>query len=307
MRDMNDTDTKSSLVTGATGFIGSHLTRSLVQDGWRVTALIRTPTLKQPGFIAPTSVDVAEYDGSQSSVNSAIATAAPSIVFHLASVTPAQTGLDHIETMINANILFGTQLLEAMNLNGCKCLVNTGTFSQHFDGAPYNPSNLYAATKQAFEAIIEYYRQAASLSCMTLKLCDTYGPADPRPKILTFLLRQLKSNEPLATSPGDQKLDLVHVNDVCSAYLKAAELLRRQPSALDRSYSVASGRLLSLKQIVSLVEQLAGRHLKINWGGRSYRPREVMTPWIGPSLPGWQPEISLEAGLKQLIQTALEE
>lgn len=298
---MVSSDTKAALLTGATGYLGGHLCRALQRNGWRVTALVRAETLNRGGFASLGSAELTPYDGKASSVNLAVEKATPRIVFHLASVTPAHTGPDQVEPMIEANILFGTQLLEAMRRTECTRFVNTGTFSQHYQGASYNPANLYAATKQAFEAIIEYYRQADHLSCITLNLCDTYGPNDPRPKILTYLLRQLKSDEPLAMSPGEQKMDLIHVDDVCSAYLRAAQLLSDNYPALEPVYYVASGRLLILRQIVSLFEQLAGRPLNIHWGGRPYRPREVMTPWTGGRLPGWKPQVSLEAGLKQLI------
>jgi nucleoside-diphosphate-sugar epimerase len=293
------------LVTGATGFVGSHLSQALLRSGWQVTALVRTETVSKPGFRMPAGVDIAACDGSASSILAAVMKARSSIVFHLASMIYAQHSLEELQSLINSNLLFGTQLLEAMAVSGCKYFINTGSYLQHYQGVAYNPSTLYAATKQAFEAIMEYYKEGCGLSAVTLRLFDTYGPRDNRPKILNYLAQQLTSNQPLPMSPGGQMMDLLHVDDVCSAYLHTARLLMGQNTLIDSNYSVASGQLRSLRSIVELFEHLAGRSLAIEWGGLPYRPREVMVPWIAARLPGWQSKITLEVGLKQLIDEHL--
>ena len=293
------------LVTGATGYIGSHLSQALLRSGWQVTALVRKETVSKPGFHMPAGVDIAACDGSTSSILAAVKKARPSIVFHLASMIYAQNRLEELQPLINSNLLFGTQLLEAMAVSGCQYFINTGSYLQHYQGVAYNPSTLYAATKQAFEAILEYYKEGCGLSAVTLCLFDTYGPRDSRPKILNYLAQQLTSNQPLPMSPGGQMMDLLHVDDVCSAYLHTARLLMGQNTPVESNYSVASGQLRSLRSIVELFEHLAGRSLAIEWGGLPYRPREVMIPWIAARLPGWQPEITLEVGLRQLIDEHL--
>ncbi len=299
---MTDMHQRSALVTGATGFVGTHLTNALLKANWRVKALRRAETMLEPESSVPDGAEVAIYDGSGSSIVEALEDSPNYVVFHLASMISVHHSLDRLESLVKANVLMGTQILEAMTLTGCRSFINTGTFWQNADGPGYNPTTLYAATKQAFESVIEYYRQSAGLSCVTLKLYDTYGPADPRPKLLKLLIRQLKCQEPLAMSPGEQKIDLIHIDDVCSAYLAAAELLVEAPQTLTPSYSIATGTLHSLREIVSILENLTGESLKINWNGKPYRPGEVMTPWIGPRVPGWEPKIALREGLLQLLR-----
>ena len=127
------------------------------------------------------------------------------------------------------------------------------------------------------------------MKVIALKLFDTYGPNDPRPKLFRLLKTVSERQEPLAMSPGEQLIDLVYIDDVVKAYLIAAERLQAGLAYDHESYAVSSGRPISLKELVRTYEQVTGKKLPIQWGGRPYRPREVMVPWNrGEKLPGWE-------------------
>ena len=290
-----------ALVTGATGFIGSHLTRRLVQDGWQVHIVSRAGS-HLPNVLEFSEVTNHVHDGSTESMVDLVRNAKPDVVFHLASLFLSGHGPKDVAGLIQSNVLFSTQLLEAMSETGVIGLVNTGTSWQHYENRGYSPVNLYAATKQAFEAILQYYIEARSMKAITLKLFDTYGPNDPRPKLLHLLEKVARSNEPLAMSPGEQLIDLVHVDDVISAYLIAAQRLLSSQVNKYESYAVSSGRPLPLKDLVGIYEEMVGSTLPIRWGERPYRKREVMETWNrGNLMPGWQPAVSLKDGLSQLM------
>lgn len=72
---------------------------------------------------------------------------------------------------------------------------------------------------------MQYYIEASGLRVITLKLFDTYGPDDPRPKLMNLIQRMAMDNQPLAMSPGEQQIDLVHVEDVVRAFMVASERL----------------------------------------------------------------------------------
>jgi nucleoside-diphosphate-sugar epimerase len=133
------------------------------------------------------SITVHEFDGASSTMDEIVKRSNPDVVFHLASLFLSQHRPENVEPLIQSNLLFSTQLVEAMVNNGCKLLVNTGTSWQHFEDAHYSPVNLYAATKQAFEVILDYYVEAKGLALISLALFDTYGPGDPRPKLFSLL------------------------------------------------------------------------------------------------------------------------
>jgi nucleoside-diphosphate-sugar epimerase len=233
----------------------------------------------------------------------AVVSSVPDVTFHLASLFLAQHKPDDVETLIRSNLLFGTQLLEAMASRGRTLLVNTGTAWQHFNNRSYSPVALYAATKQAFEAIIRYYVEAKEFRVITLKLFDTYGPEDPRPKLLSGLRKAALNNKPLSMSPGRQCIDLVHIDDVVNAFIIAGNRLISGVGASEESYAISSGVALSLRELVAIFQQQINANFLVEWGALPYRPREVMKPWrFGKHLPGWQAKVALEEGLKSLGQ-----
>lgn len=293
---------KKALVTGATGFIGSRLVRGLLRDGWQVDALVRpTSTLVRLSGVDK-EIGLLLFDGKTTTMLELVVNSSPDVVFHAASLFVSEHQPEQIESLIRSNVLLGTQLLEAMAKAGCKYLVNTSTSWEHYENKDYSPVNLYAATKRAFQDILQFYVEANGIRAITLKLFDTYGPDDPRPKLINLLLQAAATGEPLSLSPGEQKLNLVHVDDVVAAYSIAAQRLLEGRVHGHEVYGVGGGRPISLRQLVTLVEQVSGKKLNIKWGGRPYRKREVMEPASTyPLLPGWVPRWSLEAGLKSCI------
>jgi len=288
-----------ALVTGGTGFIGSHLVDHLQTAGWTVHMLARTNA--EHIFPSSAGVQLHPYRGGTAEVTDAMERSRPDVVFHLASLFLAQHTPRQIVPLIESNITLGTQLLEAMSAVGVTSLVNAGTSWQHFHCEGYRPVNLYAATKQAFEDILAYYADAGDIRAVTLSLFDSYGPGDTRKKLLRTLRDSLKTDKELHMSPGDQVIDLVHVDDICEAFLHAARLLRDPKHPPLASYAISGGQRMTLRQIVATLEQAAGRTVRVNWGARAYRPREVMHLWDGPPMPGWQPRITLAEGLKALL------
>ncbi len=290
-----------ALVTGGTGFIGSNLIKKLISTGWGVHAIVRQNSDLKALAECIENITLHEADGSTDSLIKILAKSKPIVVFHLASLFLSGHVPKDIVPLIQSNVMFSTQLLEAMNENGIKNLVNTGTSWQHYESQEYSPVNLYAATKQAFEAILQYYIEAKSFKVITLKLFDTYGPEDPRPKLFHLLKKLSKTQEPLAMSPGEQLIDIVHVDDVINAYMIAAERLLTDQVTNHDSYAVSSGDPISLKELVSIYEKETNIKLPIQWGGRPYRDREVMKTWSwGEIMPGWKPEVTLGAGIKQM-------
>ncbi|MDU0459973.1 MAG: NAD(P)-dependent oxidoreductase [Geobacteraceae bacterium] len=292
------------LVTGATGFVGSHLVRRLLADGWKVHLIVRAGSPLKLVADLETRLTVHRYHGTAEDLSAIVRQAAPDLVFHLASLFLAQHRPEDIEPLICSNVLFPVQLLEAMTANGCHRLVNAGTSWQHYRNSGYSPVNLYAASKQAFEVLMQYYLETTPLQAVTLKLFDTYGPGDPRPKLIKLLGTVARQSAPLAMSPGEQLIDLVHIDDVVEAFVLAGERLLDSLVEGHENFPVSSGRPLSLRELVAIYEKILGKKLPLEWGGRPYRPREVMVPWNdGRPLPGWRPRVGLEQGLAGIIES----
>ena len=292
-------ENKNILITGATGFIGYNLAKYLARTNAvycivrklsNLDKLINIPNIK---FIYFDS-DISKFTNSLSAVNF-------DLVYHLASLFIAEHQSENISDLIDSNIKFPTQLLDALHLTQAKVrVINTGTAWQNYHNSSYNPTCLYAATKQAFEDIIKFYHEAKELSCITLRLYDTYGQNDERKKLF-WLLEQLRdSGKDLDMSAGEQKLNIVHIEDVISAFEIAGEMLLFD-DRVNAVFGVYSEEEYSLQRIVRLFEEVNNCCLNIHWGKKEYRKRELMQPkYLYPCLPNWSAKIKLNDGLKRL-------
>lgn len=290
---------KRILLTGVSGFIGHHLAGELIRTGHEVSVVVRHGSNQER---IPAGAVVHEHDGSTAGMISILSAARPELVFHLASCFLARHKPEDIDRLVDSNLRFGLQLLEAMAQTGCRRLINTGTGWQHFEGRMDDPVCLYAATKSAFECLVDYYVSVEGFAVTTLKLHDTYGPEDTRGKLITLLISAARSGDPLDLSPGEQKIDLTHIDDVVSAFICCKRQFEEGQLAGKRSFVVSSGNPISIRELVGVIESTTGRKIQANWGARPYRDREVMMPWNKESLPpNWEPNVILKDGVSKLF------
>lgn len=278
--------TSTALLTGVTGFIGGKLAARLIAQGGSVHAIVRDSS-----DIAdvPAQVTTHRYGGDLPALTAIFETVRPDVVFHLASLYLAEHKPEQVDALVASNILFPAQLAEAMTATGCLRLVNTGTAWQHYGTDGYNPVNLYAATKQACVDILRFHHEARGLSVVTLELFDTYGAGDKRRKLVQLLVDAASSGEPLSMSPGEQVVDMTHVDDVVEAFILAAALLSSADAPLARTYRL-SGERMSVRALVDVVAGALGRPIAATFGALPYRKREVMMPVVAGDddrLPGW--------------------
>lgn len=284
------------LVTGATGFVGKNLIRVLEREH-EIHILVRPESHWQSLGVQ----HVVEFSGDIILLSNYMQQNEIEGVVHLASLYIAEHKPEQIEDIVLSNIYLGTALLEACKLSGIKWFLNTGTIWQNYNveerSDVYNPVNLYAASKQAFITMAKYYCETSDVKFCTLKLCDTYGSNDTRRKIFALFRQISESGETLYMSPGEQKLDIIHIDDVVSGFFKMIDLISSD-SNINEEYVLTSGSHIPLKQLADRFSSITGLPLNIKWGGRPYRQREVMTPYIGTPVPGWQCRVSLEEGIK---------
>lgn len=266
------------VVTGASGFIGKHLCKRLLVEGVDFVCLIRPKSPRS--FFDESQIPVIQIEEGGPSLPDLFRREKAVGVVHLASHFVAEHQERDVDSLVLSNVLFGTQVLDASVKAGIKWFLNTGTFWQHYNGSVYDPVNLYAATKQALEDIGRYYANAHGLRLCTLKLCDTYGPNDTRNKIFNLWEKIAKSGERLDMSPGNQMIDIVHVDRVVDSYVKLIKALQTDNLLQENcdSYYVSSNRKITLRALAQEYERTNQVKLNINWGGRDYRSREVMEP-----------------------------
>lgn len=289
-----------AIITGATGYIGSNLLRYLLSKNWELH-IIAQPEFGYDNISdIKQEINIIEYDKNINSLISFFQKVNPDVVFHLAASVIVNYKPEDVATLIQSNIGFGTEVLEAMKHSDSRIFITTGTYWQNYNSYEFNPVDLYAATKEAFEKIVKYYTEVHDFQAISLRLFDIYGENDHRPKLLNRLCEIAKNGSSLNISPGAQLLDLVHISDVCTAFLKAYELLSNNPNLKNEIFGVYTGRRVSLKSLINMFETELNTQLNVNFGGRPYKNREVMNPCeIYKKLPNWNAIIKLEDGLKR--------
>ncbi len=287
------------LITGATGFLGSHLATHMHSQGHLVGCLRRS------GSTLPSSLEGFPNwtaDDSGKGFSEALNEFRPDVVVHLAALYVAEHRTEDIAPLIRANIEYGIHLLEAMREAKCTAMVYAGTSWQHYRGEAYCPANLYAATKQAFSTVADFYRDAAGLRLLELHLYDSYGDGDSRTRLLNLLQTSSLSGTLVSMSNGEQRLHLLHVDDLTGGLEVACSLVRGLESGTQRIYRLPAQKTVSLRELVDTFNAVdPANPARVEWGVRPYRVREVFLPWEDAEvMPGWRTSVSLAEGLYRL-------
>ena len=263
------------IMTGATGYIGKKLLKKLKIAGHRVYAVVR-----ESSDIKGISDDIEEviYGTPYLELYEKIRQMQPHLFISIAGYYRGQHIPEDIAKFYESNVLLPTYLTDAVVRANCRYIVHTASTQQNYGGSAFDPVNLYAASKQAFENVLQYYASVNGVTVMVLQIFDTYGADDVRNKIFNRV-RQLPEGGTLEMSPGEQKLYLCYIDDVVNA-VRGEEAVR-------------------LKVFIEKYIQYTNRDLHLLWGKREYMAKEIMDPTgYGVVLPEWSPKISYEEGIE---------
>lgn len=262
------------MVTGATGFVGTHLVPRLLETGYEVGILARASS--DTGRI-PNADSVQVFrEESYSDIVHAFSVFRPESVIHLATLYVNNHTPDDIPVLIGSNLLYGTHVLEAMQACNVGKFLNFGTRWQHLKGSLDIPANLYASTKNAFQEILAYYCYQYGISYTTLELCDTFGKHDPRKKIVELMVQACSTKSELALSPGEQVLDLLCIDDLVEYVTEGLE----SDAFFHNDVTALSGEEIRLKDLGVMIERIFRISGFLVWGAKPYRNNEVMSPPI---------------------------
>jgi len=290
------------LVTGATGFIGQNLVKFLIDKNYEVHCIVRS---KSNISKINNKVKIFKYDENIDSLIIYLKEEKFNGVIHLASLFLTTHKGNDISNLISSNIKFGTELLEACINSNVQWFINTGTFWQNYKNEKYNPINLYAATKEAFQDIAKYYTETSNLTFTTIKLNDTFGPNDTRNKIFNLWLNALKTKEEIAMSKGEQIIDISFIDDIVEAYYVLINHLssENKDKFRNKTFAIKSDTRVTLKELSKIFEKVVNCKLNIIWGKKEYREREIMEPWNkGEAIPEFKAKYSLEKAIKKTLE-----
>lgn len=298
---------KSVLLTGATGFLGSHLLDALLLEGHRVVILKRsTSNMWRIGHL---SEQVKSYNVDQIDLEEIFQLHQIDYILHLATYYKKAHLPSDIDSMFDTNVTFPAKLLDLATTYKLKGFINAGTFFE------YDPSilpisetnsiktfNLYAKSKLAFEQILKNYTDEGKIKASTLKIFSPYGPKDDVNKLVPFIVSKAIKNEPFSLSEGFQKLDFIYAGDIAQAFLKT--LSRINTFSSYESFNIGSGNTHSIREVVSILEELMAVTLQKTWGPPSTvdNPVVIASRIKAKEQLDWEPKISFRSGLQETIK-----
>lgn len=290
------------LITGSTGFLGKHLVPKLIEAGCNVLELTRDADKSEKLFGTTTGKYVVTDD--QNALTKVLNEFEPEITIHLASYLTSSDSYSDMKKLLDSNLLYMMRLMDALKISGLKFFINTGTFAEYFKGDEnIDPAYLYAATKSASRYFADYYSKAYGFKAATVIPYTIYGGNDSQKKIIDYIYESTTVPEPVDMSPGGQVLDFIHVNDVVNFYL---DLINNYQTVPDKSvFKLGTGVGHTIKQLAEIVAKKSGTPCNINWGGKSYRPTDVMYAVADTSIQkelfNWEAKVTLEKGVEAFI------
>ncbi len=302
-----------AVVTGASGFIGSHLVDGLLAAGYRVKALGRN----LPGLIGVEAqsnpnlslfpVALADRLALQEALEGA------QVVFHLASGSLPQSSNRDPQADVHVNLLGSLNLLEAARLNGVKRLIMVSSGGTVYgvpqavpisEAHPTDPICSYGITKLAIEKYVALYRLLHGLDGLVLRVANPFGPRqrlDAAQGVVPVFLGKALRHEPLQIwGDGSTVRDFLDVSDVVEALLAAAKYQGDQCL-----FNIGSGQGLSLNQLIALLEAQLDRSLEVEYlpSRGCDVPTNVLCIDRAKEALSWTPKISVEEGLKRLCDS----
>ena len=298
------------LITGAGGFIGSHLARRLVGEDAQVQIILKKdePTWRLDDILD--RLDVSETDISDlPSLQSILSPFNPQVIFHLAALVDVSRSWDLIVPMINTNLLGTVNLLTALKRSQVEIFVNTSSSEEYGDApAPCSedqresPLSPYSFSKLSGTHLCQMAVQAFDLPVTTLRLFPTYGPFQESKMFIPSAIRTLLAGKEFSMSPGEQIREFTYVDDVVEAYLKVAVC----PEARGEVINVGSGIPYRIRDVVDIIQKCVEDRGTVKVGALPYRKGEGMECFCDnlklKRLTGWFPRVSLEEGLRLTVE-----
>jgi len=311
---------KTVLVTGADGFIGSHLTERLSHSGAKVTALTLYNSFDQSGWLDDISPDLkADVTIIRGDIRDPHqmndVCKGQEIVFHLASLIAIPFSYEAPGNYIDTNVQGTLNIMMSARAAGCQRIIHTSTsevygtaqFTPITEDHPLQAQSPYSASKIGADMIAQSHFLSFGLPVITLRPFNTYGPRQSERAVISATIRQALDERCQSIRLGDlsPKRDFNFVQDTVSAFIHTASA---DQSHHGQVFNAGSGRMVSIQDVVYSIKQITGCNKEIVQEPSRIRPQnsEVMTLMADSSklhdATGWTPKVTLEQGLSETVK-----
>lgn len=312
---MSDLAGVRALVTGADGFIGSHLAERLVRDGAEVRALCHYNSFGSVGWLDDLPRE--ELDAIETVLGDIRdaelvrnAVRGQEVVFHLAALIAIPYSYQAVRSYVDTNVTGTVNVLEAVRAGDVRQMIHTSTSEVYGtpeslpirETHPLQGQSPYAASKIAADKMAEAYALSFDTPVVTLRPFNTYGPRQSARAVIPTLLGQLLAGvEEVHLGSLDPRRDFTFVEDSVDGFVRMATADVTPGEMLQ----LGTGRAISIGELVELCREVTGNHARVLVDPERIRPgrSEVMVLESDPALArerlGWEPTVSLEEGLRR--------
>jgi len=286
------------LVTGARGFIGSHLCRRLYDAGSIVHATSRSKMVGEVDGLRWWQGDVADIQ----TARSLIVDIKPEVIFHLSGAVGASPNMDLVLPTFCSLLTSTVNVLTLGAESGCRRIVLVSSLTEpEPDETEPTPGSPYAAAKWASSAYGRMFHRLYGTPCVSVRPYMVYGPGQNPEKLIPAVTHSLLRGETAKLSNGQWKADWVYIDDVVEGFLRAGITPRMEEATIE----LGSGTLTSVREVVERLRAVTGGKGEVLFGALPDRPFEqvrVADTAATYSRIGWKAGTSLESGLCRTVE-----
>lgn len=305
------------LVTGLTGFIGSYLAESLLQDGHEVAGLLRqTNRLNHPGFLRLRGRVEMHYGSltDYHSVRQCLREFRPDAICHLGAITPVAYSFEHPHEVTETNYLGTINLAEAA-LKECPTLKrfifasSMETYGFQEKRTPFvetdelHPACPYAVAKVAAEKYLQYLHYAHKFPCMAFRQTNAYGRKENDYFIVEAILTQMLKGSEINLGDPRPVRNFIFIDDLISLY---KTMLTADEQVCGQVFNTGPANGVTIERLAQMCATILQWEGKVNWYTRPRRPGEIF--YLNSSAEkareytGWVPEVGLHEGINRTAE-----
>lgn len=298
------------LITGAAGFVGSHLARRCLAQGYETHVLLRSSS--DTSRITDIMSRLIRHDGDitdQATIRRMMLPIKPTGVFHLAASNIMSGVISSPEDVIRINILGTVNLMDAAHDAGVDFFINTGTFLEYEpqlrpvrESDPAGPPEVYSISKLAATLYGQAMNRMRQMPVVMLRVFTPYGPGIQKGRLVYEVMAKAIANKEITLTAPTVSRDFIFVEDLAELYIAAAEGARAHAGEI---FNAGTGKLTTLQELADLVLQITGSSSTIAWG-KAPPVAYDFTPWQADmaktfSAFSWRPRHDLSSGLEKTI------
>lgn len=308
---MHELDGARVLVTGATGFIGSHLVRRLAREGVEVHALTSTVSSVHPPRLVDLRDEITIHGGSltdRSAMDSVVDLVRPTHVFHLGAYTHVGKSWQRVDECVQTNVQGTVNLLEALAGTDYVRFVYTGTSEIYGDvdvpfreDALVNPISPYSVSKYAGERYCRMFHAGYGWPIVMVRPFNAYGPWQTPDRVIPEIIGRALRGQELKMTQAKQTREFNFVEDLVDGFVRAAVA----PGIEGEVLNLGCGEEVSMRDLALTVLDLMGNPIEPQFGALPDRPTEIWRMYCDSTkardLLDWTPRHSLAEGLERTI------